>query len=134
VGYIEWVPALSVGIPEIDAQHQKLIALINALEEARKGMQSRERLGAALHALGDYTKEHFALEEKLLTENSYPETREHKAEHALFIERIDAFCAGFESGKAQVDLELLSFLKAWLTRHISFTDKKYRRHLASRPR
>lgn len=130
MGFIEWVPALDIGIAEIDAQHRALVGLINRLDEARARGAAREELAAALGGLRDYAAAHFALEEGLFAERGYPGAKEHVAEHRAFSAKVEAFAAAFAAGKAAVDGEILGFLKTWLTTHISFSDRKYRRHLA----
>jgi hemerythrin len=53
------------------------------------------------------------------------ETR--KAEHKKFVETVTKFKKDFDSGNATISLEVMSFLRDWLTKHINGTDKKYTR-------
>jgi methyl-accepting chemotaxis protein/hemerythrin len=126
MGFIDWTESLSVGIPVIDAQHKTLIERINRLEEARGRADGRKKLGDIVRELDAYAKEHFALEEGLFVEFAYPDAKPHKAEHAAFVAKIAEFELAFAIGKAEVDEELLLFLRSWLTQHIAYTDKKYR--------
>ena len=70
---IKWTSALSVAVPEIDLQHQKLVSLINQLHESMLSGKGREVLGGVLNELIDYTKRHFADEEELMRRHNYPE-------------------------------------------------------------
>jgi hemerythrin-like metal-binding protein len=123
---LEWMPALAVGNEVIDAQHRKLFELINRLGDSSRAGGARTEVAAVLDELGDYVRDHFGLEERLFAEKAYPAAKEHQAEHLAFVARVSAFRADFSSGKAKVDKEVLDFLKSWLTRHISMTDRKYR--------
>ncbi len=133
MGFIEWTEALSVGIPQIDAQHRVLVEKINRLDEARLAMKDKRFLGDIVRELDSYSKEHFALEERLFDEFAYPGSMVHKAEHAAFVAKVAEFELAFAVGKAEVGEELLGFLRTWLTSHIAFSDKKYRPYLKRKP-
>lgn len=128
MAFIEWVPALSVGVEEIDEQHRRLFALVNELSEA----EGDEETGRALAALTSYAAEHFALEERLFAERRYPGAEEHVREHAAFAAKLRGFAADYAAGGEGLERRLLDYLKAWLTGHISFADRKYRPYLARR--
>jgi hemerythrin len=49
----------------------------------------------------------------------------HKAEHDALTKQVLQFQADFQSGRAVVSIQLLDFLKDWLTKHINGSDKKY---------
>jgi hemerythrin-like metal-binding protein len=132
MGLIEWTPALSVGIPTIDEQHKVLVGLINRLGEAAEAGRTKAEIGPVLLELEDYTKKHFSLEEAAFEEYAYPDAAKHIAEHEAFVAKIDDFQMAFAVDKAQVGEEILLYLRTWLTRHITFTDKKYRPYLAGK--
>ena len=62
---ITWSDNLSVNIKEIDTEHKKLINMINELHSAMGSGKGREAMERSLPGLVDYTKTHFAYEEKL---------------------------------------------------------------------
>jgi methyl-accepting chemotaxis protein/hemerythrin len=130
MAFIDWIPALGVGNRAIDAQHRALIDIINRLDEARASGTDRGALAETIAELDDYTREHFGLEERLFTERGYPEAEAHVKEHGFFVGRIVAFRRDFEAGKAELTKEILDFLKSWLTKHISLSDRKYRAWLS----
>lgn len=132
MGRIEWNEGLGVGIPVIDAQHKVLLELINRLSEAAEAGKARAEIGPILLELESYAKEHFALEENAFSTYGYPGAKGHIAEHQAFIARVGDFQLAFAVGKAQVGEEILEFLRTWLTRHITFTDRKYRPYLAGK--
>ncbi len=130
---IEWSEELSVGIDSIDQQHQILIGLINDLNTAMAKGEANEMIGNILLRLADYTRHHFSYEEKLFEQHDYPDTARHKRQHSDLIDQISALKERFETElSGSVGLEIMQFLKSWLTNHIKKTDKAYSEYLISR--
>ncbi|RMF56980.1 MAG: hemerythrin [Calditrichaeota bacterium] len=121
----QWSDTFSVGISSIDRQHQKLISLVNELHEAMKNGKSKEVLGYIIEELINYTKYHFQTEEELFHKYQYPQEAAHKAAHDSFVEKVLQFQEGFESGKVLLSMEILQFLKQWVSDHIQKVDKQY---------
>jgi hemerythrin len=126
---IQWAPKFSVNIKEIDQQHQKLMALVNELYDSMTAGHGKEALGKVLGELITYTVYHFATEEKLFQTHAYPETAAHKAEHDKLTQTAKDLKEKFDSGKGQITVEVMNFLKNWLNNHILGTDKKYSAYL-----
>jgi hemerythrin len=123
--FIEWKPILSVNIKEIDNQHQRLINLINTLHEAMSKGKGRDVVGQILSELLDYTRVHFAYEEKLLNTHAYPGYVKHKAEHDTLTRQVVELHQQYQSGQMVMTLQVMNFLKTWLSNHIQGTDKGY---------
>lgn len=121
----EWKPAYSVQITSIDGQHQNLFRIAEELYSAMGAGQGKTALSKILDRLVQYTKVHFKQEERLMRQCGYPALEEHLAEHRDLTERVLAFQADFEKGKAVMTVQVLHFLKNWLTRHIADSDRKY---------
>jgi hemerythrin-like metal-binding protein len=122
---IQWAPKYSVNVREIDQQHQKLMALINELYDAMTAGHGKDVLSKVLGELINYTVYHFSFEEKLFDKHGYPETAAHKSEHEKLKATATDLKQKFDSGKGQITLEVMNFLKNWLNNHILGTDKKY---------
>lgn len=122
---IDWDHGLSVSIPEIDQQHQELVALLNELHQAMGERRSAEALGGIIDGLVDYVATHFATEERYFDQSGYPEAEGHKAEHAAFATKAADFRKGFEEGRVTLSIEVLSFLADWVRNHIRDSDRKY---------
>ncbi|MBI5055683.1 MAG: hemerythrin family protein [Nitrospirae bacterium] len=120
-----WKNDLSVNINSIDAEHKKLIALINELNEAMSSGKGKDIVGKVLNDLIEYTKTHFAHEEKLMAEHSYPGYLPHKKEHDELARQVIDFDRDLKAGKLVVTVLIMTFLKDWLTTHIKGTDQKY---------
>jgi hemerythrin len=122
---ITWTNTLSVGIKEIDAQHQQLIKLINELHDAMKAGKGSAILGSTLGALADYTVYHFGTEEQMFKETGYPDAKAHMAEHKALTQQVLSIKAKFEAGQSVITIDLMEFLRNWLNDHIKGVDKKY---------
>ena len=120
-----WDSTWSVNVKEIDAQHQKLIGIVNELHEAMKAGKARDVLGGVLAQLADYTVYHFRAEEKLLQLHGYPEYGAHEKEHETFTKAVLDLKARNDRGGLILTINVLAFLKDWLTGHILKTDKNY---------
>ncbi len=122
---IEWTDELSVGIQEIDEQHKILVNLINELYGAMIKGGAKETNGAILRRLVDYTKTHFTVEESLMRIMGYSDYDAHKKRHDDFVAQLKELQQKFDQGQVHISMELLNFLKDWLSNHIMKTDKQY---------
>ncbi|MFH2124713.1 MAG: bacteriohemerythrin [Pseudomonadota bacterium] len=122
---MSWSNNLSVNIKQIDDQHKKLVGMINELHKAMKLKKSNNAMGAILDRLVDYTVVHFSTEEDLFTKYGYPEEKAHVELHKKLVAQVLDIQQKFKAGDAMLSMELMSFLKDWLVKHIQGTDKKY---------
>ena len=120
---LHWTSDLEIGIPVIDAQHQRIVEYINRVDHAHRTHEPAEVLNV-LDELVDYTLSHFAFEETLMEEAGYPFAKAHKKVHQLFARRIDNFQQRAKAGE-DVTEELIHVLKAWLVNHIKRDDNDY---------
>jgi len=127
---IEWSEKLSVGIKSIDDQHKVLISLINRLNTAMAQGEASIIIGNVLAKLTDYTRFHFTHEEALFAQHKYEGSENHKRQHEALIDQISMLKERYESEiSGAVGLEIMQFLKNWLTKHIMKTDMEYSRFL-----
>lgn len=129
---MSWTDTYSVGITEIDQQHQKLIDLINTLHDAMAKGQAKATLGRILDDLIAYCAKHFTLEEKLFDQFGYPDTADHKEKHQKMTAKVLALQQQFQQGKVTITMDVMDFLQQWLDKHILGTDKKYASFLSSK--
>ena len=128
----EWKPEYSVKIASIDGQHQNLFRMGEELYAAMSAGQGKAVLSKTLDRLVQYTKVHFAHEERLMRAHGYPDLVAHLAEHRILTQKVVAFQSDFEKGKALMTVQLLNFLKDWLQHHIAESDQKYAPFLKER--
>ncbi|CAA7611715.1 conserved hypothetical protein [Candidatus Terasakiella magnetica] len=126
MAYLEWTENLSVGIPRMDAHHRRLIELINLLFDAMQGDASRV-VETVLGNLLDYTRYHFAEEEKILAACGYPDLEEHRRTHRDMVGEVAAMESRTLTQPGSVSpSEMLDFLSRWLMQHIIGKDLRYR--------
>lgn len=123
--FVEWSDDLSVGIEEIDAQHQVLVGLVNEMHDAIHRRQGSEVVRDVLRKLADYTRIHFAVEESLMRILGYPGYEAHKLLHEQLIAHMMELQHKVDTGKTAIGFELMHFLKVWLTKHIMESDREY---------
>lgn len=126
-----WNENFAIGQAELDAQHRRLVDLINGIDAAVRSDTSLDQLPVLLRVLRAATEEHIRQEDALLWEirsgtyaplQGWPRTRhfikalaatafdQHMAEHATLLPRLDALAAG------AVDT-VCDALKAWFVDH-----------------
>lgn len=127
---IKWSSTLEVGIPEIDEQHKKLVAIVNALHDAMLKGHAREIMGKALDEVVDYTVYHFATEERLFGEKKYPRAAAHKQLHDELTATAKKLRADVASGKSIISHEVMRFLRDWLQDHIMSEDREFGRFVS----
>ncbi len=120
-----WGPNIMIGIKRVDDQHKVLVRLINDLHKAMKTKQGKPALVKIMAELVDYTVMHFGMEEKLFSQYGYKEEKEHKAIHKKLVDQVLDYQKRLIAGDPTVSINLMTFLKDWLTSHIKGIDTKY---------
>ncbi len=120
-----WNEKYSVNIQEIDDQHKRLIGLVSQLHGAMQQGKGKEVMDKILKELIQYTRTHFAAEERIMKVNGYPEYEVHKAKHFKMAQKVADIYRDYQDGKATITLEVMNFLESWLDKHIMGTDKQY---------
>lgn len=134
---IKWDQSYALGIPLIDAQHQKLFEIANALDELLNlnpsiGEASFDKIMDAQDKLVDYTKYHFSQEEKLMTHYGYDGMSEHFEEHKKFIRYLDEIdYLKVDKNPREGALEMLKFVTQWIFKHILKSDFAFKDHIIS---
>ena len=129
---IKWTAALAVKVPSIDEQHQKLVALINQLNEAMKQGLGKNVLGGILKELVDYTHYHFEFEHKMMEQFGYPGMEKHLQQHDSLTRQVFEFQIKYAAGQAALTIPTMKFLQTWLLNHIQVTDKEVGEFLYSK--
>lgn len=123
---MEWTDKLSVGVAQFDAEHKKLVGMVNELFDAVQSGHGKEALGKILDGLIAYTKTHFANEERLLQQHGYGDLAAHKREHEALAQQVVDVQRKYHAGAtATLSMEVMNFLKNWLVKHIQGSDRKY---------
>jgi hemerythrin len=123
-------PHYRIGIDAMDAQHARWIQLIDKFRTvATDHMRDQTGHAAARDALDkllEYTRLHFASEEKLLAEHGYPDLDVHREEHRKLEAAVVALRDELHAHKTHsTPLKLNLLATIWLMEHITQDDRKY---------
>jgi len=119
-----WNDKFSIGLPEIDEQHKKLIDIINMMNDVVEGKAMKNTtMKIVLREMVNYTNYHFNSEEELMIKSGYPGYAEHKKEHTDFIIAVKKFSVEIKENR-NISCDLIIFLYNWLTNHILNVDNK----------
>ena len=131
----EWKNRYSVGVKELDIQHQNLLKLINELDqyvENRQEASSKAKCFAALNALVKYAELHFSTEEGYLSKSTYPKYDLQRADHENFIDTVFSMNAKFEKDGTYTLNEIVNYLRDWYSLHVLGMDQEYKQFLAEK--
>ncbi len=132
MAYMEWDSSLETGIPTIDQQHKRLVALVNELHDAMKSGKGRTIVGDTLKSLAGYTDYHFNTEERAFDSYGYPDAQAHKAQHSQLIRKVGELMIEYAKGEMTITMDTLQFLTDWVKTHIRQQDKAYVPFLAGK--
>ena len=134
--FMKWSPEMSVGMEILDTDHKGLIKIINGLAEATGQADSAQILRQSLVSLRRYAETHFAREEAVLTACDYPALDTQREEHQDFIRKVSAINKRCDKDPdaiaAEINEELVTYLKDWLNHHILIEDMAYKTSVQGR--
>lgn len=132
MNFFEWNQQLSVDNPQIDADHQTLIGLVNEFGDTATKHPDATQLEGILQKLIEYTSTHFEREENLMREIGYARTREHLNQHAKLLARVNDLQKEMQLGRISIAIETAELLRFWLTSHIMLSDRDLAEAIHSR--
>ena len=122
---IEWTEEFSVGIDEIDRQHQKWISIVNELHDSIMETRGMSSLKELIREMEEYTDFHFSAEEEMLQKAGWPELDRHKRIHFSFKQQVTQLKRDISSGEMVLRSQVMSVIKNWLIEHILKEDQEY---------
>ncbi len=133
VSIIDWSEQLATGVPRIDAEHRRLIDLINELGVLHRSQATVAQLRAALADLRNYAEYHFQTEADLMQIHPVDagNRRVHLAAHQGFVDQLERVNALVATDPAAVIEHLLAFMMKWLLHHITGVDARMAREIIS---
>jgi len=124
---VQWSEKFSVGVKELDQQHQQLIKLLNRLISAQGTIGTHsETISEILMEMTRYAQVHFKTEERLMEAYGFPGLEEQKIQHRDFRKKTVNFCIATTLGVEQIPDSLLEYLVDWWVHHILEDDMAYR--------
>lgn len=122
---LSWSDKYSVGVKSLDDQHTAIMALLNELYAAILKGNANAQGGLMLNKLVAFAREHFQAEESLFEATQYPAAAWHSARHQELLQQVDEYMARYRQGDRTLYLELLRFMRDWLSKHLLEEDQKY---------
>ncbi len=127
---MEWSDKFSVGVDVIDAQHRKLLELINQFGDiADAENTTRANSFSALNAMVKYAELHFKTEEGYLERYGYSQYSNQKKDHEEFFEKVFSMMQQLEDEGILTLGSIIIFLEDWYADHILGEDQKYKKFL-----
>jgi methyl-accepting chemotaxis protein len=122
---VRWSEDLKVDVPIFDRHHQSLLGLVDKLYQALKTDKTHESLMGIFDELLHYTSYHFGAEEAAFEEFGYPDCDSHKDLHKALVLKALELREDLQHGKPMVAVEVMEFLRDWVTQHIKGCDRLY---------
>ena len=125
---INWSEKYATHVDSVDKQHQTIIEEINHLLDLMRQGKARTEIGSLIDFLDEYTKNHFADEERIMAKYNCPVAEENKQQHAIFLAKIAQFKDALkdDSSSTMVTLDVKKELMDWLINHIVKIDMQLR--------
>lgn len=129
--HFEWDDVFKTSLEPIDAQHKKLIAIINSLGSVIASYKTSEgtdfnlsEIEVLFQELKDYTRYHFKEEASLMKEFGVDKrhVKDHLKKHRDFVAEISALSERIQD-RLIAPSYLFEFLTNWMVFHILGTDK-----------
>lgn len=122
--YISSQP-LKVNVQKFDSDHEQLVAITNQLFAEFDTGKAPQPITPVMGKLSKLLVSHFAAEENVLAEHSYPGLEGHRLEHNKLLDELFNLetCQG-DTTSAKL-LYLMQFMLTMLTVHIGISDKRY---------
>ncbi len=126
---IEWRPEFLIGLPKIDADHRRLIELINQLYNE---LQSGQHQATVVDFLGEVyanTAKHFAHEEAVMRAHDYEGYMEHQADHQRLLDEVNEMMIDYQDGVQDDHDVIAKRLHDWFYNHFRDLDSLLHRAL-----
>lgn len=124
-----WKPGYELNIPALDAQHRRLVDMINQLYEAMKDGREQAVLDDMLEDFQSCMHEHFETEERFMQKHKYPELESHRQQHHKLGGKMTELTYRRQLDNKIPTIELMSFLCNWLRDHLAGTDIEFGQYL-----
>ena len=122
----QWQDEYSVGIFEIDRQHQEIIKLINDLSLlcAVDNSKSYDTFKIMLFSAAEYLQNHFWSEEVRMKSSDYPEFLEHKKRHVEMAHKINEMANNIGKDDSLTIKSVTEYFREWYREHLLSWDKE----------
>ncbi len=126
-----WDESRTLNVRDLDGQHRMLATLIRDLHDVMRDARSRETITGVFDEVVEYTRYHFAAEERLMRESGFPGYLLHKAVHDDVKKRLAQLREQFErKGRSAMSVAAFQSLRDWLVSHLEVGGREIAAHLS----
>ena len=129
MAYFDWADDMVIDGGAIDADHRRLVDLVNALHTATTEGRGREVVEGIMKELLEYTTAHLRREEAQMASVGFPHLERHKIGHDHFVAQLAELQKKYEAGSITVAAQLSTVLRDWLSLHIRRSDKELKSYV-----
>jgi hemerythrin-like metal-binding protein len=129
MAYFDWADDMVIDGGAIDADHRRLVDLVNALHTATTEGRGREVVEGIMKELLEYTTAHLRREEAQMASVGFPHLERHKIGHDHFVAQLAELQKKYEAGSITVAARLSTVLRDWLSLHIRRSDKELKSYV-----
>ena len=126
---LKWTKEFSVGIDEVDREHEELIEMINGLHDVMQVGADYVQVVELLGEIYSQIAKHFAYEEKIMRYARYPRYEEHKEDHETLLDDLREIMDEVEADGSFDAAGLSADLNRWFVDHFHTHDAKLHRSL-----
>jgi hemerythrin len=120
MAWIDWSDELGVEIPEIDADHKKILEHLNVLFAASMAGVGDEMLDEVFREMRKFVALHFDHEFATMSKLGCSEADQHHEKHDhLLIELDDLEARAMEETGSGFSIDVVTSLRSWLIGHIA---------------
>jgi hemerythrin-like metal-binding protein len=120
-----WKSRYSVGVKDLDRQHQAIMDGLNELHEEMLRGNVNEAVAPLIDQVVSLAGQHFATEEELMESTGFPGLVEHRAKHKELSLKVEEFIARHNNGDLAAYSQFMYFVRDWMTKHMEKEDREY---------
>jgi hemerythrin len=125
---LNWSEELSVGDPEVDAEHQRFIAMVNELNDAISQRKALEKIKKCMNAIIEDAEMHFAHELELFITQGRADVETHRNRHRHTLDALRELISSFDDDTTEYSwIEGGLRVKQILVEHLLEECEDYRR-------
>ena len=124
-----WSEEVTLGIKQIERQHQNLLSLINDLRNMADNSVRSEELISSLIEFTRSVEEHFDYEEDILGITGYIKSEQHRKEHDSILQKLNEIAKSAVEHEQSAMKEALVNVFNWFEQHLTEEDTEYLRYL-----
>jgi len=125
VTLLTWNHTCAVAVRAMDDQHGILMDAMNEVRLAVVRGSGREQVCQLFDQLIEFTRMHFASEERLMEQTEFAGLAEHRAQHHRLLAEVLQAAHRLQYGEGVEMSSLLDFLRSWFIEHIADLDQQY---------